>query len=494
MPTSPRTPDAESRDSRGVIDNTELSNEALLALSLAYLLSSLASAIAQTAAAIRASGDGAFTNGSLPFVGLVASVPLVAVVIRRRPTWLTLCGGLILMGIAVATLLVDANRFASDLSLTALSVGRQIVTATLLVVAWRSRSMVTGLLAGVFVLPMVLNDAVFRELFNVDNITDGDALIVVPLVLLSTALVASWVVRSGQQAPAPAEPPAAPELDDPGLEPTIILALTLALVGCAILARQSSPFQIGAGTGVALACVVAGYLIFAVARRNTENGTENGNGNQPRLDIAVLGFCAAATVLSAWTRFGGEILINGPGLLPVRLSPSFDNVAAWVRSVSFVLVATAVPLVALIVRTSRRLLALGAVAVAAAGLIWTFFVLADFSMGLPEYLFTTLLTEWGSILILGGTVAFALRSADRVSIEVALVFVSFLTVLEILGQELAFELIGFGLLSSGFQDTDDLQLFTVASAVGLLWIAAWWAFRPVRPAPSHDESHGLIDT
>jgi len=137
----------------------ELSKEALVALCLAYLVSSLASSTVLTADLFSDQGD-SFLATSTWFIASIAAVPLIAGAVRQQPVWVSLFAAHVAMILGATTMLFNAGLVATQLSLSLVVIGQLAVATALVVVAWRARSGVTGVLAGVFVLPRVLDSAV----------------------------------------------------------------------------------------------------------------------------------------------------------------------------------------------------------------------------------------------------------------------------------------------------------------------------------------------
>lgn len=461
------------------VDNQQrLANGALFALCLAYLTSGIASGTSDFAAAFFPTYRRDFSViGSFPFIIAVGLTPFIAFIIRRRPAWFSLVVAHSAMLIGAASLLIGGNRFATTVSLSLLSVGHQVVAATLLIVAWRARSSVTAVLAGVFVLPRVLNNAVVGELWQLEALASRTRLLTVALFLLLIGLAAVWVTRGGETGGTPTQ--------ERSLGTTTILATSVSLVGFAIFASLLGSFESGPSLILALLAPLAGFVILGATHQNRKTQAPAMHLNWP-----VIAFCALALGLGTCVSYGSRNF--GTGQL------AWSNPLAWVRAMEVVLVLTAIPLVIFIAGRSQRLLSAGALTIAAAGLWWAFFVLGSLEIGLIEYLLSFLLVEWGGLIVLGGAITFALDRVDEASVEAGIViFLAVLVLVESLMRNVPYRLIGDDLIQSNFEDTDALELFTVASAFGLIWIAAWLAFRPgSRPTDStivDDDGHVTID-
>lgn len=453
-----------------------LSKSALFALCLAYLASGVAAAAASTAAVLFTDNQDDFSvANSLPFIIAVGSTPLIAFVIRRRPAWISLAVAHAIMLTGAASLLIDGNRATTIISSSLLSVGYQIIAATLLIVAWRARSRATGVLAGVYVLPRVLNNAVGELLVEV--LAGRTRLLIIALSLLLIGLAAVWVVRGGETGGTPTQ--------ERSLETTTILATSVSVVGFAVLASLPGPYESGPSLILALLALLAGFVIIGATHQNRKTQAPAMHLNWP-----VIVFCALALGLATWASFGSQFFWG--------VTVDFDNLLGWGRAKSSVLVLSTIPLVTFFSGRSRRLLSVGALAVAAAGLLWVFFVLADLELGVIDYLAFTLLAEWGVLIVLGGSITFVLDRVDEASVEAGIVIVlAVLVLIEHLMRNVPYRLIGDDLIRNVFADTGPLELFTVASAFGLIWIAAWLAFRPdsrsTDPTSVDDGGGAMID-
>lgn len=440
--------------------------EALIALSGAYLLSSIAERVAGSAVIFIPDPKSFASTSALWFTLTIAVAPLVAFVVRRQPAWLTVAVSQLVMALGISALFLTGDRYATQLAQGLVSIGHLAVSATLLVVAWRAPSHVTAALAGVFVLPRILSDAVLIELLRRESMVGLTPLLVTALCLTAVGAGAAVVVRFGESGGVADS--------ECSLDRSMILGATLALIGAATFAAQPEPYGTGAATGFALLALTAGLVVIGVTKQNRTT-----EAPAIHIDTSLLVMCGVVATLSIWTRFGFRFFGTASTGLGPNISTEFDNVLDWSRATTAIVALGALPLVQFVARGDRRLLSVGAGAIAAAGLSWVFFVLADAQLGLVDFLIFTLLIEWGTVVVLGGTIAIALTRAEDASVEAGLVvFLAGLRLVEAFARQVPFEIVGDQLLESGFADTGNLELFTVASAIGLIWVAAWWALRP----------------
>ena len=445
-----------------------LTPAALVALCGAYILSGLALVSIQTAAFFNNTAGGIGLTDSLWFIVPIGATPAIAVAIRRQPAWRATSAAHVVMLTGALSVVVDGNRFFTQISLAVVTIGQQVVGAALLVVAWRAKPRGTAVLAAAFILPRVLNEAVFLELFESRRLFERTPLIMLGSCLLLVGLLVSKAVQAGESG--------RPASDESSLDRSTIFATTIALAAGATISVQPDPFSGGTATGLALLAILIGFVVLGVTKQNRKTAEP-----EVHVDAGLLVFAAVVAALITWIEFGSLFFARGPTLAGTNIALTFDNWFQWQRALLLLLVLSTVPIVTFFGRRHRRQLSVGALFIAAAGLVWTFAVLADRELSLTESVLFTLLIEWGELIVLGGAVAFALRRPDGASIEAGLIiFLAALPLLETLARQIPFELIGYDLLNSGFEHTDDLRLFTVASSVGLIWMAAWWAFRDHR--------------
>ncbi len=451
-------------------------------MSMAYLVSSVASATATTAQIFTETRDTFSPITSLSFIITMGSTALIALAIRRQPVWIAVFAAHVAMIIGAATVLFDAGLIPNQLSLSLVLIGEQVVAAALLVVAWRARSTVTALLAGVFVLSRVLDDLVLIELLSRTGLAGLTPLIVVTLVLLCVGVAAAEVIRIGESGQAAAE--------ERSLDKSVLIGGTLAVTGLATLAAQVGPDRFSDGsTGPALLACIAGFVIMGATHQNRKTTAPT-----VHIEPALLVMCGGVTALTTWVEFGPRFLFAGStNAIANNIAVGFENDVGWSRFVSLVLLLTTVPIVMLVAQSGRRSLSAGAAAVAASGLIWVFFVLDDLELGLVNFVLIEALTDWGAVIVLGGTIAFALRSTEGASIEAGIVvLLAGLPLLESLARQLPCDIVGDDLISSGFEHIGDVRLFTLVTVIGLVWIAFWWALRPNKPLRELDDGEGEL--
>lgn len=445
-----------------------LSNTALFALSFAYLTSDLANGILDTAGWFFGGDRGEFSRlESLPSIAAVTATPLIAVLIRRRPLWPSLVAAHVLMFVGMASLfIIDGPWLIAQISFTVIALGHQVLAAVLLISAWRATPAIAGVLAGVFVLPRILNQAVVIEVLESDTLFGWAPLLIVSGCLLLIGALATWSARSAEWGRVSA--------GETSLDRSTVVGASLTLLGLALASAAWGSFDGGAPTGLAVLATGAGLVILGVTQQN-----RRAPAPMIHLDRALLVFCGVAVALAVWADFGSTFLSNSSSNLSTGVTVSFENGQQWSRFISSLVIITTIPLVAFFATRNRRSLSVGAIAIAAAAILWVFFVLADLELELGTSIALTLLNDWGLLIILGGAIALALKRSDEASIEGGLVIVlASLTLFEGAARQLPYELLVDDLLESGFEDTDPVRLLTVASAVGLVWIAAWWALRP----------------
>jgi len=308
-------------------------------------------------------------------------------------------------------------------------------------------------------------------------------LIVIALVLLFVGLATVVVVRLGESGGATSE--------ERRLETNVIVGGTLLLAGLTTIAVQLGPDSWGTfSTGLALLACLAGFVIMGITQQN-----RTATAPAVHLDRALLIFVGAVAGLTTWIEFGPQFLFAGSTNAIDNIVLGFENRQGWVRAVSSLLIVTVIPVVAGFARTRRRALSVGVLAVAGSGLVWVLFVLDDLELGLIDFVLINLLIDWGGAIVLGGSIAFALRRIDKASIEMGLVFfLAGLPLLTVFAQQVPYDVIGDDLISNGFEDTGDVRLFTLTTVIGLVWIAAWWALRPSPPSDIEHDGLCAVDS
>lgn len=469
-------------------EHQNLPPRTLFIASVAYLLASVAATAAQTAPVF--ADDPVGFTGSLPLILSIGATPVVAAIVRRHPGRRPLTIAQLAMLIAVAFQPAAGNRFALEMLLSVVLIGQLVLGAVVLVMAWRAPLKRRAILAGVFVMPQVLTEAVLLEVFQFDGMVDDARLTVFAMILLIFGLITSTGI--------PLEESGGPTRNERGLDRITIVGAALALGGSAAIADRANPFDNGGAVVAASIALLAGFILLGVFRQRRATGApgallvpEAQRTPPVHIDPALLTFAAVASVLIVWAEFGSQFFGSGGTLLGPNLPVAFDDVDNWRRVMALGLLPAVLPLVAAIAQGGRRLISLGALAGAVAAVVWVAFVLSDLEVGLVEFLTFGVLIEIARLSVVGGAIVFALRRIDDASIEAGLVFfLAALPLFSLLANQLAVELVGADLVASNFDDTDNLQLFTIASAVGLVWIAAWWAFRPDR---SRESDPVLVD-
>lgn len=444
-----------------VTSTTHLSGRGLLALSVSYLAYGLSAQRLERAPFIYGGGD-SFVDLFGPFIVSLALLPLIAAIATARPAWQSLAVAHV--GLVGAAALVLVTESAALSLLVLIAIGRQVVAAVLLIVAWRSPRPVTALLAGVFVVPRVLGPWVAFESF--DTAFQPSSLVIgLGLALFSAAACvvvrreeSEWLPRSKR-----------------GLDRTTLVGATLIILGAAVFASRFSIDGFVQSSFTPLLISAVGLYLLGVIHQNRRS-----THPAVHLDLNLMAFVAATVILATWIGFGRRVLT----LPDVDITAAFDNAVQWDRAVALALIGSIAPMTMLFGRGNRRLMSAGALTLAAAALIWQFFVIGDGELSLLNSLTHRLLINGGALLIVGGLVTFLVRRAEEASIESAvMVVLAGLVLVELVTASVPYRAGGDDLSSDGFIDAGTLGLFTAASAAGLIWLAAWWALRPEHPQP-----------
>lgn len=457
----------------------QLSGRALAGLCLSFLFTAVALQLAGIGGTIGV-GFGqveaellGFDFVSLPFVTSIGLTPLIAMLVCRQPLRSALLVAHASMISCTAILFLGVSSGLTTFTLVSIiGVGQQIIAAALLVIAWRSQRAVTAFLAAVFVLPRVINPIVFLEAFATERLFDRTPLLVVAMVLLLASSAAILLDRDE----------AMNNHSSVGqVDRVTLIAATLAAFGLATTASLRSPYGSGAWSGIGLLVTAVGVAVLLTSQQRRRS---------IQVNLGLMAFCALALVFFNWVRFGQGSTV-GEFSMFFGIQRDFDPVL-WSRVGVVLVIGAAVPLIVAIGRADSRYVSTGALLAAASGPIFLFFVLDDRQLGVGNFLVLTVLEGTGGLIVLAGAVTFALRERDEASIQAAAVVVLMgFALVERLAAEFAEQLIFIDLLESDFTDTGRLELFVVTSAVALVWIAAWWAFRPHR-AEAPADPHAMI--
>lgn len=390
-----------------------------------------------------------------PFFVPLALTPIIAHTARTRRPWasLAIAAAGALAG-AILTIMSD-DAWVWVTGVTVSRTATFVAAAVLLITAWRSSPSVTALLAGVFVLSDTLARAIvdeyFARVFASDAAIDGRfaglEYLAVGSVMAASALL--LLLRPTEDHPH----------HEHGLSTVDRLVAVLAIGGAAFALTHRN---VGDGTTmvvIGLVLVGAGLVIARIARVNRWSDTTTFH-----LDARILLLCGAAIASMA--------LIGLVDLAP--RPPGIGGLeSGWRRTLDVLAIALIVPVVMLASRFPRPVLSAGALLGAAYGAVRFLDVTGDQPLDQRWLLTGRLMSDLTLALLLGGTVAIALRRADHVSVEVGvIVFLAGAWLMRGAAAELGMQYTGDAWREG---DTSPFRNVALVGSVGLAALAIWWA-------------------
>ena len=441
----------------------------LIAIALSVIVGSVASSLTLEWARFEILQTGADLS-SIHFVALMASTPLAVGIARRSHPSRLISGAHLasLIGIGLC-----ATTLSPEVGVVLLASGLQLILANLLVVVWRSRarSIPSLLLAGVFAVhynvDSTLNqNGLFAEIVQRWGTT---AVAAASLALLASCALSVAACRATRDEPIPGEA---------GLTPGQVAGALLALGSLALLSLQESISSIW---GIAvLGCLVVSVGVVSVGVVAAADRHRRDPANLP-LDVRVLSATALAVSLSMLVS-----IASIEGLWTQQVS--FARPGEWQRFLDLIVVLHAVPLVFIVVRSGRKWLAAGPFALALGATVALLTAAPDHSLNLIEFATREILLGWGITIVIGGSVALAVRSPGGKAIEAGGIgLLALLPIIERAAVDASVSAISPSLVD--LEGGADVRPFLIFAIIGLVLIGTWWFVResgrrPPSPQPT----------